>query len=316
MRRFSDAAARAKSARVIADPFSAPLPQLAVGFTGNRLDRDDRIRRDPEALWAMTMNPTARWLVLDELCPVVRANGDAIDLYWARRSEAPQGESVFLGLDHAGAPHFAVAGSGKDLDGGEPMDARALAMRLGDARAGIVAQARSLLDWHARHRFCAVCGGPTKADKGGYARACQACSAEHFPRTDPVVIMLSIHGDRCLLGRQPRFPKGFLSALAGFVEPGESLEEAVARELYEEAGIRTGRVRYVASQPWPFPSSLMIGAFAEATSTDIRIDETELEQVVWMSRDDVRSALAGQGPFNAPPPLAIAHTLLKAWIDL
>ena len=316
MRRFSHPLCRAKSARVTADPFSAPLPPLDIGFTGNRLDRDDRIRRDPEALWTMTMNPTARWLVLDELRPVVRTDGDSLDLYWARRSEVPQGETVFLGLDADGAPRFAVAGSGKDLDGGEPMDARSVAMQLGDARAGIVAQARSLLDWHARHGFCAMCGGPTKADKGGYARTCQACSAEHFPRTDPVVIMLSIDGDRCLLGRQPRFPKGFLSALAGFVEPGESLEEAVARELYEEAGIRTGRVRYVASQPWPFPSSLMIGAFAEATSSDIHIDEAELEEVVWMSRDDVRSALAGQGPFNAPPPLAIAHTLLKAWIDL
>ena len=316
LRRFSRASGRAKSALVTADPFTVPLPPLALGFTGNRLDRDDRIRRDPEALWAMTMNPEARWLVLDELQPVMQTDGASLDIYWARRSEAPRGEAVFLGLDAEGAPRFAVAGKASELDGGEPMEARAVAMRLADARAGIVAQARSLVDWHARHGFCAVCGGATKPDKGGYARVCQSCAAEHFPRTDPVVIMLSIDGDRCLLGRQPRFPKGFLSALAGFVEPGESLEEAVARELYEEAGIRTGRVRYVASQPWPFPSSLMIGAFAEATSTEITIDEAELEEVVWKSRDEVRSALAGQGPFNAPPPLAIAHTLLKAWIDL
>lgn len=300
-----------------ADPFLAPLPPVHLGFTGNRLDRDDRIRRDPEALWAMTMNPQARWLVLDELNPVLTTD-ESPDLYWARRSEAPRGEAIFLGLDADGAPRFAVAGKASELDGGAPVDARAAAIRLGDGRAGIVALARSLIDWHARHGFCATCGGPTKADKGGYARVCQACAAEHFPRTDPVVIMLSIDvaGDRCLLGRQPRFPKGFLSALAGFVEPGESLEEAVARELFEEAGVRTGRVRYVASQPWPFPSSLMIGAFAEATSTDIVIDAAELEEVVWMPRDDVRSALAGGGPFNAPPPLAIAHTLLKAWIDL
>ncbi|MFC3714209.1 NAD(+) diphosphatase [Sphingoaurantiacus capsulatus] len=299
------------------DPFTAPLSAVHVGFTGNRIDRDDRIRRDPETLWAMTMDPTARWLVLDDLRPLARATADSVELAWVRRSEAPRGDTVFLGVDAEGTPRFAVAGSAAGLDG-EPMDARALATRLSGDQAGLVAQARSLVDWHLRHGFCAACGGQTKLDKGGYERDCTACGAEHFPRTDPVAIMLSIDvaNDRCLLGRQPRFPKGFLSALAGFVEPGESFEEAVARELYEEAGVRTGRVRYVASQPWPFPSSLMMGAFAEATSTDIRIDETELEEVVWMSRDDVRSALAGQGPFAAPPPLAIAHTLLKAWIDL
>ena len=299
-----------------ADPFLAPLPPLTLGFIGNRLDRDDRIRRDPEALWAMAMNPQARWLVLDQLNPVMHGDGESFDIYWARRCEAPRGEAVFLGIDADGVPRFAVGGRASELDGGDAVDARAAAMRLGDARAGIVAQARSLVDWHARHGFCAVCGGVTKADKGGYARVCQVCAAEHFPRTDPVVIMLAIDGDRCLLGRQPRFPAGFLSALAGFVEPGENLEEAVARELFEEAGIRTGRVRYIASQPWPFPSSLMIGAFAEAISTEIVMDAAELEEVVWVSRADVATALAGQGPFKAPPPIAIAHTLLKAWIAL
>lgn len=315
---FSPGRCRAKSALVHPDPFTAPLPPLTLGFTGNRIDRDDRIRRDPEALWAMTMNPAARWLVLDELRPVVRTAGESVELRWARRSEAPRGDAVFLGIDSEGSPRFAIAGKAGDIDDGEPMDARALAMRLDGATAGLVAQARSLVDWHARHGFCAVCGAATRPEKGGYARRCEGCGAEHFPRTDPVAIMLAIDVERdlCLLGRQPRFPKGFLSALAGFVEAGETFEEAVARELYEEAGIRTGRVRYVASQPWPFPSNLMMGAFAEATSTEIRIDEEELEEVVWMSRDDVRSALAGHGPFAAPPPLAIAHTLLKAWIDL
>lgn len=298
-----------------ADPFTAPLPPLTLGFIGNRLDRDDRIRRDPEALWAMTMHPQARWLVLDSLNPAVRGEGDDFDLLWVRRSEAPTGDQVFLGVDEAGVPRFAVAGSAAGLDG-TAMDARAAAMQLGDARAGIVAQARSLLDWHARHGFCANCGGRTKMEKAGYARRCEVCSTEHFPRTDPVAIMLAIDGDRCLLGRQPRFPRGFYSALAGFVEPGESFEEAVVRELYEEAGIRTGRVRYVASQPWPFPSNLMMGALAEAVSTDIRIDEEELEEALWVSRDDVRASLAGNGPFKAPPPLAIAHTLLKTWVEL
>ena len=312
---WPQASGRATTACVTNDAFNDPLPALTLGFTGNRLDRDDRIRRDPEALWAMTMHPQARWLLLDELRPVTTVADDGLDLLWLRRSELGQtADSIFLGLD-GDAPRFAVAGTA-DGTGGEAMDARALAMRLGDHRAGIVAQARSLIDWHARHGFCAHCGSRTAQAKAGYARSCGGCGAEHFPRTDPVAIMLAIDGDRCLLGRQPRFPKGFLSALAGFIEPGESFEEAVARELYEEAGIRTGRVRYVASQPWPFPSSLMMGALAEATSTEIRIDETELEEVVWVTRDDVRAALEGRGPFQAPPPLAIAHTLLKAWIDI
>ncbi len=299
-----------------ADPFTAPLPVPPVGFSGSPLDRSDEIRRDPEALWATRMRPDSRWLVLDDLCPVMTGDGDTFDLRWTRRSEAPQGGvEVFLGLSDAG-PRFAVAGKVSDLDDGEAVDARAVAMRLGDGRAAIVAQARSILDWHARHGFCAVCGTPTVPAKAGYQRDCPGCRAEHFPRTDPVVIMLSIHGDNCLLGRQPRFPRGFMSALAGFVEPGETLEEAVARELYEEAGIRTRRVRYVASQPWPFPSSMMIGAFAEATTTDIRIDEQELDEARWVSRAEARSALAGNGPFNAPPPLAIAHTLLKTWVEM
>jgi NAD+ diphosphatase len=229
--------------------------------------------------------------------------------------------TVFLGLageKDGGAPRFAAAASGADLVsdfGGQIIDARAAAVQLGDGRAEIVAQARSLLDWHARHKFCAVCGGTTVMNKAGYARTCQACNAEHFPRTDPVVIMLAIKGDHALVGRQPNFPKRFFSALAGFVEPGESLEEAVARELFEESGIRANRVRYLASQPWPFPASLMIAAFAEAVNMDITIDADELEEARWVTKDEVRAALAGTGDWMAPPPMAIAHTLLKAWVE-
>ena len=293
-----------------ADPFVAPMPAFSVGFSGSPLDRADDLRRDAQTIAAARMDPGARWLVLDGLNPVM-ADGD---LLWLRKSQAPRGGDVFLGLD-GDAPRFAVAGSAAGLDG-EPVEARAAAMTLGDGRAEILAQARSLLDWHARHGFCANCGGATEAAKAGYERICGACGEHHFPRTDPVVIMLALDGDNCLLGRQPRFQKGFLSALAGFVEPGETLEEAVAREIYEEAGVRVGRVRYVASQPWPFPSNLMIGAFAEATSTDIRVDQTELEDARWVSRDEVRSALAGNGPFGVPPPLAIARTLLETWVEI
>jgi NAD+ diphosphatase len=228
--------------------------------------------------------------------------------------------SVFLGLAASadgGAPRFAAAASGADLVadfGGRIVDARAAAVQLGDGRAEIVAQARSLLDWHARHKFCAVCGAGTVMNKAGYARTCGGCGAEHFPRTDPVVIMLAIKGDHALVGRQPGFPKRFFSALAGFVEPGESLEEAVAREIFEEAGIRTARVRYLASQPWPFPSSLMIAAFAEAVNFDITLDTDELEEARWVTKDEVRAALAGTGDWLAPPPVAIAHTLFTAWV--
>ena len=266
---------------------------------------------------ALRSRPDARWLVMDDLKPVL-TQGERPDILWAYRSDVPHDAiSVFLGLTPADAPRFAAAASAADLVadfGGQVVDARAAAAMLGDGRAEIIAQARSLLDWHARHQFCAVCGGKTLLAKAGYSRTCQLCHAEHFPRTDPVVIMLAVKGDHALVGRGANFPPRFFSALAGFVEPGESLEEAVARELYEEAGIRTARVRYLASQPWPFPSSLMIAAFAEATNLDITLDTDELEEARWVTKDEVRAALAGTGDWMAPPPMAIAHTLLKAWV--
>lgn len=272
------------------------------------------MRRDVGAMVAARADPRARWLVFDDLKPVLTADGD---LLWAYRSDVPHdAPSVFLGLD-GDAPRFAAAASAEDLDGiaTEARSAGALlAASATPGRAGIVAQGRSLLDWHARHKFCANCGAPTTLAKAGYARECAACGAEHFPRTDPVVIMLAIKGDHALVGRQPRFPKRFFSALAGFVEPGESLEEAVIRELYEEAGIATGNVRYIASQPWPFPSSLMIGAFADATDYELHLDGDELEEARWVTRDEVRAALAGDGDWFAPPPLAIARTLLEEWV--
>jgi NAD+ diphosphatase len=300
-------------------PFDGP-DQPWVGLTGSPLDRADHLRRDPGAMVALRSRPDARWLVMDNLKPVL-TQGEHADILWAYRSDVPHDAvSVFLGLSgtrDGGAPRFAAAAPAADLVadfGGQVVDARAAAALLGDGRAEIVAQARSLLDWHARHQFCANCGAKTLLNKAGYSRTCQGCAAEHFPRTDPVVIMLAVKDDHALVGRQPNFPKRFFSALAGFVEPGENLEEAVARELFEEAGIRTARVRYLASQPWPFPSSLMVAAFAEATNLDITLDTDELEEARWVTKDEVRAALAGTGEWMAPPPLAIAHTLLKAWV--
>ena len=301
-------------------PFDTP-DQPWVGLTGSPLDRADHLRRDPGTMVALRSRPDARWLVLDDLKPVL-TKGEHPDILWAYRSDVPHDAvSVFLGLapnKDGGAPRFAAAAPAADLVadfGGQVVDARAAAAMLGDGRAQIVAQARSLLDWHARHQFCAACGAKTVLNKAGYARSCQGCNAEHFPRTDPVVIMLAVKGEHALVGRGPNFPKRFFSALAGFVEPGESLEEAVARELFEEAGIRVGKVRYLASQPWPFPSSLMIAAFAEAVNLDITLDTDELEEARWVTKDEVRAALAGTGDWLAPPPLAIAHTLLKAWVS-
>jgi NAD+ diphosphatase len=183
--------------------------------------------------------------------------------------------------------------------------------------AALYAGARSLVDWHARHGFCSVCGTATAIFRAGWARKCPNCGAEHFPRVDPVVIMIAEHQGRALLGRQPAWPPGRYSALAGFLEVGESIEEAVAREIFEEAGVRVRAVRYLASQPWPFPSSLMIACIAEAEGDAITLDANELEDARWFTRDEVRQALARdpEALFGAPPPYAIAHTLLTAWAE-
>jgi NAD+ diphosphatase len=180
-----------------------------------------------------------------------------------------------------------------------------------------MAEAKAMLHWHARHRFCANCGAPTAVVEAGWRRDCPGCRAQHFPRTDPVVIMLTISGDRCLLGRQTRFLPNMWSCLAGFVEPGESIEQAVRRETREEAGIMCGRVSYFASQPWPFPMSLMIGCHAEALSTDIIVDRNELEDARWVDREEAAQMLAWRHPagLRTPAPFAIAHHIIRAWAE-
>ena len=286
-----------------------PLP---LGFTGARLDRADRLRPDPEAFAAARADPRATCLLLDGIDPVPGGGGG---LVWEALDPADERALLLLGIDDSGAPRFV-----REAHGGARVDARSrtvmrLLPMLSPEEAALYGGARSLVDWHARHRFCAVCGSPTELFRGGWGRRCASCGAEHFPRVDPVVIMLAEYEGRVLLGRQPGFPPGFFSALAGFVEPGESLEEAVARELFEEAGIAVSDVSYVASQPWPFPSSLMIGCRAVARDAALTIDTTELEAAMWVDRAEVRAALAGDmgASFMAPPPLAIARYLLEDW---
>ncbi|MGX5712127.1 NAD(+) diphosphatase [Sphingopyxis terrae subsp. ummariensis] len=286
-----------------------PLP---LGFTGARLDRADRLRTDPEAFAAAIADPRATCLLLDGIDPVPGSGGG---LMWEALDPADERALLLLGIDDSGAPRFV-----REAHGGARVDARSrtvmrLLPMLSPEEAALYGGARSLVDWHARHRFCAVCGSPTELFRGGWGRRCASCGAEHFPRVDPVVIMLAEYDGRVLLGRQPGFPPGFFSALAGFVEPGESLEEAVARELFEEAGIAVSDVSYVASQPWPFPSSLMIGCRAVVRDPALTIDTTELEAAMWVDRAEVHAALAGDmgASFMAPPPLAIARYLLEDW---
>ncbi len=281
------------------------------GFTGSRLDRADHLREDEAALAALRNSRDACLLLLDGLDPLI---DDAGTLGWGDLSGASTGaELALLGMID-GRPHFVAL---EEVPHGAGRSSRLWhAMELmPPEEASTFAAARSLVDWHNRHRYCAQCGTPTTVSRGGWARKCGRCEAQHFPRTDPVVIMLAEYGDSILLGRQPQFPEGRYSALAGFVEVGESIEEAVIRELKEEAGVEASAVRYIASQPWPFPSSLMIACLATAVSDTITLDTRELEHAMWCHRDQVRAALAGDpaAPFIAPPAFAVAHTLLAVW---
>ena len=301
-------------------------------FSGNPLDRADAERRDPAWLAAAQRSFSSRFLPFADLNVLLNGNAlgwvSAMEIEAAGSGAASSGaggsgaEPVLLGLQ-GDVAHFAVDVSGHDplarlgLGGGWRFeDCRFAAMRMASDDTGIVAQARAQLGWHDRHRHCSVCGEPTQPAKGGHVRQCGACNAEHFPRTDPVVIMLVTDGDRCLLG-QPHGPlvrTGMHSALAGFMDQGESIEEAVRREVREEAGIAVGEVRYHSSQPWPFPSSLMIGCHGQALSTDIRIDPEEMADVRWFERSEVVGALdEASSTLKVPGAIAIAHHLIKDW---
>ncbi len=285
---------------------------LRTGFTGSPLDRADRLRLDEDKLAELASSLTARLLRLSSLDPVLDEHGR---LAWGSLAELEaESEAIFLGLD-GDTPLFAPLVRAEP--GQRAWSVFAILGLMAPEEAAIWGAARSLIEWHNRHLFCGRCGSATAAFRGGWGRRCSGCGLEHFPRVDPVVIMLAENGGRVLLGRQPQYPRGRYSALAGFVEPGESIEEAVARELKEEAGIEVSAVRYVASQPWPFPGQLMIACTATAASDTIMLDRNELEDAIWASRAEVAAALAGDpaAPFIAPPPFAIANTLLRHWAE-
>jgi NAD+ diphosphatase len=283
---------------------------IRTGFTGANLDRADRLRLDETALAELVAAAGARLLRLADLDPVL---DEAERLAWDALDAAEQ-ELIFLGLS-GDTPLFAPLP--RIELGRRAWSVFAVLGRMAPEDAAIWGAARSLIEWHNRHLFCGRCGAATASFRAGWGRRCTGCGLDHFPRVDPVVIMLAEHDGRVLLGRQPQYPPGRYSALAGFVEPGESVEEAVARELFEEAGLAVRDVRYVASQPWPFPGQLMIACLAEAESDTVTLDRNELEDAFWASRDEVRAALAGEvgARFLAPPPFAIANTLLRAWVD-
>ena len=307
----------------VLDPMSGDHPPIA--FSGSPIDRADHIRSDPERL-AGLMNWKARLLIMDGLNPVF---DDLGGIQWGTLADAPEdAELVFLGemADESGTKACFAAVPDQGATGpayANPAIWEAM-QRLAPGDLALYGGARSLVDWHARHQFCARCGATTKIAKGGWQRNCGTpqeggCSAQHFPRTDPVTIMLVEHEDRLLLGRQPRFPPRMYSALAGFVEPGETIEEAVAREIHEEAGVRVRDVEYIASQPWPFPSQLMIGCSSVTDDPELTIDKTELDDARWFTRaelEDARQAgREGNEHLIFPQKFAIAHHLVTWWLD-
>ncbi len=309
------------------------MPTLSAAL---QLDRMSARRSDQDWLAARLAAPSTRFMLLVALKPAIVSNDERTHsaIRWFAQQEMVElgldaHDAYFLGLDEEERAHFALAITehrARQVPGGpevlKPLvDLRTLAMQGGMARdeLALIGEARALAHWHVNSRCCGHCGGVTRIKDGGWRRRCWACGTEVFPRMDPVVIMLvrDPSGERCLLGREHRFPEGFYSALAGYLEPGEAIEDAVRREVQEETGVRVGTVTYRASQPWPFPHTLMIGCEAEAETDAITIEESELADARWVSREEARAMLEGRHPegLTVPGPYAIAHVLIRTFAE-
>jgi NAD+ diphosphatase len=313
------------SAPMSSRPDLGPKPRL--GYAQSRLERFAELRADDAAIARLAGEPRAGAYVVGGDLIVMKKGADLNDPLFTMdeaRALGSASETVFLGSLES-APRFghgiepAAADALRSRDGFHVTDLRSIAVQglVEPEHLPPIAEAKAVLHWHARHRFCPNCGAATQAVQAGWRRDCPKCEALHFPRTDPVVIMLAVDGDHCLLGRSPRFVPTMWSCLAGFVEPGEAIEDAVRRETREEAGIACGRVVYFASQPWPFPSSLMIGCHAQALTRDIVVDHEELEDARWFGKGEIVTMLMRRHPdgLTTPPPVAIAHHIIRAWLE-
>ncbi len=303
------------------DALPDPEPSSLVGFSQNMLIRDAENRSEETIQIALESN-AARYIMFAQGRVILNQDEQSPALFKrsALRFFAPDFDNAVLLGDAADGARIAVP-VGVDPEALEEpwtsLDLRSLLYSgaVNPEDAGAIAQAGSMLHWHHTNQFCGKCGTKSELRIGGYRRDCPNCGHRIFPRTDPVVIMLPIQGDRCVMGRSPHFPPGWFSTLAGFVEPGETLEDAVRRETFEESGVSIGRVRYYASQPWPFPHSLMIGIHCEAISETINMDATELEDCRWFTRKEVQLMLRDEHPEGliCPPNKAISSALIMAW---
>jgi len=287
-------------------------------FAGGAMDHAET-RRSAEELQGFVKDPTAQCLVFLKGAPALNEDGSLKFMHPSNLigRDLQDPGPIFLGLQK-GVPIFSAAlPHPQDLAPAESFqNMRAIAGRLSPSELALAGRAKSMLDWHYTHRYCANCGALSNGDEGGVKRNCPECGTEHFPRVNPVVIMLVLSGDKVLLGRGPGWPEGFMSALAGFVSPGETIEEATSRETFEEVGISVSNVRYLFSQPWPFPSQLMMGVTCEAQAEDIKLNTAELEEAKWFAKDEVKAVFAKQSDaFMRPPRFTIAHQLLRHWIE-
>jgi len=302
-------------------------PKPHLGYTESLIERVAERRAEQAWLDAQLRDGRTRAYVIGGELIVLKKGGDIHDPLFSpdeAKSLAPLTETVFLGLMD-GAARFGIGMTQANAEGLKARsdlfvtDLRSIAIQglVAADHLPPLAEAKAMLHWHARHRFCANCGAATDMMDAGWKRACPACKGEHFPRTDPVVIMLAVRGDKGLLGRSGRFAATMWSCLAGFIEPGESVEDAVRREMLEEAGVKCGRVQYLFTQPWPFPTSLMIGCHAEALNDDIRMDANELVDCRWFSKDECAAMLMRKHPdgLTCPPHVAIAHHIIRAWVE-